>query len=127
MRSLCAAKSEMGRRSTCPPPGTVTMTNCPGAARRVYALGDELDRREGAELPHAGDLEQWDVSAHCEWSPWLSAAPLHAHSTAACRSCRQCTCTRGRLAASIAERAAEAPASVVMDATPLRRAVVRIS
>ena len=34
---------------------------------------------------------------------------------------------RALASASIAETAAEAPASVVMDATPLRSAVVRIS
>ena len=127
MRSPCTAKSESGRRSRNPPPGTATMTNCPGAARRAT---------RGAMSSTAANAPKWRTPATRQWDGLrplgvvvvrLCWCAVHRQSVAACRSCRQCTCTRGRWSASIADTAAEAPARVVMEAMPLRRAVVRIS
>ena len=68
MRSPCAANSEMGRRSRNPPPGTVTMTNWPGAARSATrgAMSSTAAKAPKCRTPAT---RQWDVSAHCEWSP----------------------------------------------------------
>ena len=110
-----------------PAPGHGDHDELPGGRAPRDARRDELDGGEGAEVPHAGDPAVGRLRPLRVVAVGLCVSAAHAHSTVACRSCRQCTCTRGRLAASIADTAAEAPASVVMDATPLRSAVVRIS
>ena len=99
----------------------------PGGGAPRDARRDELDGRERAEVAHAGDPAVGGLRPLGVVAVRLCWCAVHRQSVAACRSCRQCTCTRGRWSASIAETAAEAPASVVMEATPLRSAVVRIS
>ncbi len=98
---------------------------------RRRLLGDsgrhELERRERAEAAHRGDAAVGSLRPLIAVRVVVRGLGCHCASVALCRSCRQCTCTRGRRAASMAETAADAPASVVMLGTPLRSAVVRIS
>ena len=62
--SPCTVKSEMGRRSRKPPPGTATMTNCPGAAFAA-TRGATTSSAEKAPKRLTPATRQWDVSAHC--------------------------------------------------------------
>ena len=62
-RSACTVYRDSGRRSSTPPPGTLTMTNCPGEA--LAATCGALSST-AAKLPKRRTAEtlQCEVSAH---------------------------------------------------------------
>ena len=74
MRSPCAENRESGRRRKYPPPGTVTMTNCPGAARRAT---------RGAMSSIAAKAPKWRTPATRQWD---GLRPLRVVAVRVCRS-----------------------------------------